>query len=101
MRAAAVTIVLAAAVLGVAGCGNGPGSAPPVEPADLSQAPRAVVWAVGDAATPGPDADRVARMIRRARPDRFLYLGDVYETGTAAEFRRWYDARYGKLARIT
>jgi hypothetical protein len=62
---------------------------------------RAVVWAVGDAATPGVRADRVARLVRRARPDRFLYLGDVYETGTAAEFRRWYHPRFGSLARIT
>jgi hypothetical protein len=101
MKAAAVAIAFAAGLLAVAGCGNGSGGAPPVKPADLSQAPRAVVWAVGDAATAGPDAGRVARMIRRAKPDRFLYLGDVYENGTAAEFRRWYDPRYGRLARTT
>ena len=27
--------------------------------------------------------------------------GDVYETGTAEEFRRWYHPRFGRLARIT
>jgi predicted phosphodiesterase len=62
---------------------------------------RAVVWAVGDAATPGRAADRVAALIRRADPDRFLYLGDVYETGTRAEFRREYHPRFGRLAHIT
>jgi hypothetical protein len=43
----------------------------------------------------------VAALVRRAEPDRFLYLGDVYETGTFAEFRRWYHPRLGRLARIT
>jgi hypothetical protein len=62
---------------------------------------RAVVWAVGDAATPWAAARRLARAIRRARPDRFLYLGDVYEYGTAAEFRRNYDPLYGRLGAIT
>jgi hypothetical protein len=61
----------------------------------------AVVWAVGDAATPTSAARALARMIRRARPDRFLYLGDVYDRGTAAEFRSYYDPLYGSLARIT
>lgn len=65
------------------------------------QAERAVVWAVGDAAAPLPAARRLATAIRRARPDRFLYLGDVYEYGTAAEFRRNYDPLYGSLASTT
>jgi hypothetical protein len=66
-----------------------------------AQADRAVVWAAGDVATPGVRAERVASLVRRGRPDRFLYLGDVYETGTAREFRRWYHPRLGQLARIT
>jgi Calcineurin-like phosphoesterase len=66
-----------------------------------AQAERAVVWAAGDVATPGVRADRVATLVRKAKPDRFLYLGDVYETGTAADFRRWYHPRLGRLARIT
>ena len=66
-----------------------------------SQEERAVVWAVGDVATPGVRADRVAALVRRGEPDRFLYLGDVYETGTAEDFRRWYHPRFGRLARIT
>ena len=62
---------------------------------------RAVVWAAGDAATPGRPADRVAALVRRGEPDRFLYLGDVYETGTPAEFRHWYHPRFGRLTRVT
>lgn len=62
---------------------------------------RAVVWAAGDVATPGRSADRVAALVRGGDPDLFLYLGDVYETGTAREFRRWYHPRFGSLARIT
>jgi acid phosphatase type 7 len=66
-----------------------------------AQSERAVVWAAGDAATPGPAADRVAALVRRGRPDRFLYLGDVYETGTLEDFRNWYHPRFGRLARVT
>ena len=64
---------------------------------DSGTAP-AVVWAVGDAATPTSAAARVAAAIRRARPDRFLYLGDVYEKGTREDFERHYDPLYGRLA---
>ncbi|HKP21625.1 MAG TPA: metallophosphoesterase, partial [Thermoleophilaceae bacterium] len=66
-----------------------------------ADATRAVVWAAGDVATPGPAADRIGRLVRRARPDLFLYLGDVYETGTLSDFRRWYHPRFGALAGIT
>jgi acid phosphatase type 7 len=66
-----------------------------------AQAERAVVWAAGDVATAGVRAERVAALVRRGRPDRFLYLGDVYETGTLADFRHWYHPRLGALARIT
>jgi hypothetical protein len=61
----------------------------------------ATVWAVGDAADGGRPGKRVARMIARARPDRFLYLGDVYEEGTPEEFERNYDPIYGDLKDIT
>jgi hypothetical protein len=66
-----------------------------------AQSERAVVWAAGDVATPGVRADRIAALVRRGRPDRFIYLGDVYETGTAEDFRRWYHPRLGRLAGIT
>jgi hypothetical protein len=92
MRILALALAVAAAVasLGV----GAPARQPP-------QSGRAVVWAVGDAAAPGPAARRVAAAVRNARPDRFLYLGDVYEYGTATEFRRSYDPLYGSLAGIT
>ena len=62
---------------------------------------RAEVWAVGDAATPNQSARRLAARIRAADPDRFLYLGDVYEDGTAREFREHYHPLYGPLAAVT
>jgi calcineurin-like phosphoesterase family protein len=96
---AGAAIALAAAAAGAAGAGGAvPG---PAAPPSAAQAERAVVWAAGDVATPGVRAERVASLVRRARPDRFLYLGDVYETGTAEEFRRWYHPRLGLLAHIT
>ena len=45
------------------------------------------IWAVGDANP--PKSARVARLIRRADPDRILYLGDVYPTGSRDDFDRW------------
>ena len=98
--AAVPAIALAAALIGC-GAGAAPLATRPAATGAQANADRAVVWAVGDAATPGRPADRVAALIRRAHLDRFLYLGDVYETGTAAEFRRWYHPRFGRLARIT
>jgi 3',5'-cyclic AMP phosphodiesterase CpdA len=61
----------------------------------------AIVWAVGDGPDGGSHAAQVARLIRRARADRVLYLGDVYVNGTAHEFARNYEPIYGKLAKRT
>ncbi len=61
----------------------------------------AVVWAVGDGADGSDAARAVARRIARERPDRLLYLGDVYEHGSAEDFRERYDTVYGALAPIT
>jgi hypothetical protein len=61
----------------------------------------AVVWAVGDGANGTTAAKRLATTIRRDRPDRFLYLGDVYDRGTRAEFARNYEPVYGALATRT
>ena len=63
-------------------------------------APPAVVWVVGDA-FPTAQAKHLARAVRRDRPDRLVYLGDVYNTGTAREFARNYDPLYGQLGAIT
>jgi len=60
-----------------------------------------VVWAVGDGADGDREARRVARLIERDRPDRFLYLGDVYPEGTAEKFAENYDTVYGGLAERT
>jgi hypothetical protein len=61
----------------------------------------AVVWAVGDGAAGTAPAKQLARTIKRDRPERFLYLGDVYDSGTRAEFARNYNPVYGALAPIT
>lgn len=56
----------------------------------------AEVWAVGD--SDPPRSGRVAGVIRRADPDRILYLGDVYPKGTYDDFRRWAKP-FGSLVR--
>ncbi len=61
----------------------------------------ATLWAVGDGATGSPEARRVAKLIERGAPARFLYLGDVYENGTADEFRLAYEPVYGRLRKVT
>lgn len=94
MRCRAATCLLAAAGLLAAGCGA---AAPPERPQASTPT---VLWAVGDGADGGSQGRQVARLIRADRPDRFLYLGDVYERGTAAEFRHNYSPAYGRLNRI-
>ena len=60
-----------------------------------------VLWALGDGADGSRAAARVAEMVVRRNPDRFLYLGDVYETGSAAEYESNYAPAYGPLERRT
>lgn len=60
----------------------------------------AVVWAVGDGGVAEPDDDRVADRIQHEGIDRLLYLGDVYETGTAAEFRDNFAPSFGRFRDI-
>src|SRR3954453_17393787 len=54
---------------------------------------RATIWAVGDSAG-GPSAPRVARLVKDGKPDKVLYLGDIYEgeRGFSA-----YKRLYGRL----
>ena len=60
------------------------------------------VWAVGDGGVPTPHDDAVAARIESAGPfDRLLYLGDVYETGTADEFQRNYHPSFGRFKERT
>ena len=59
------------------------------------------LWAVGDGAVAGPEDDAVAARIEREGLDHLLYLGDVYETGTAEEFRTHYHSSLGRFKGIT
>ena len=63
--------------------------------------PVSVVWAIGDGADGGAHGRAVAAMVGSHRIDRLLYLGDVYESGTASEFRTNYAPLYGRFNRIT
>ena len=74
----------------------GAGPAAPAQPESS-----AVVWAVGDGADGTTPARRLARRIERDDPDAVLYLGDVYPSGSAADYARNYDPVYGDLAEIT
>jgi calcineurin-like phosphoesterase family protein len=68
---------------------------------DSSKTARPVtVWAVGDGDA-GPASVGVANLIGAGGPDRVLYLGDVYEDGTAADFANNYAPTFGRFARIT
>ena len=71
------------------------------QPAPGPGAPRAIVWAVGDGADGSARARRLDRLMAAGDPDRFLYLGDVYETGSATDFERNYARVYEALAEIT
>jgi hypothetical protein len=63
--------------------------------------PRSIVWAVGDAADGSPTSKAVAGMVAGHRVDRLLYLGDIYDAGTAAEFAANYRPIYGRLNAVT
>jgi len=56
-----------------------------------------VVWALGDGAAGKPAATWLAARVAADRPARVLYLGDVYESGTAEEFREHMGGAYGRL----
>ena len=56
-----------------------------------------VIWAVGDGADAGTDDDALAARIAREGVDRFLYLGDVYDRGTASEFQSNYGSSFGRF----
>jgi len=67
-----------------------------------------IVVAAGDIACnrgPAPSGCRqaaTARLVRSLRPSAVLALGDLqYETGSLAEFRRWYAPTWGRFRRIT
>jgi len=70
-------------------------------PLVAAAAATATLWAAGDGANGSAPSKAVAAMIARDRPDRFLYLGDVYPVGSADAFRTAYDPVYGRLAKRT
>jgi hypothetical protein len=61
----------------------------------------ATVWAVGDGADGGQATLGVGQLVERGKPDKFLYLGDVYEDGTLAELTNNYGPAFGRFGRIT
>ena len=62
---------------------------------------RTVVFALGDGADGSTTSRELANHVQAQNPDRFFYLGDVYETGTAAEFAGNYEPLYGSMANKT
>lgn len=99
------SLVVVASALLAAGCADRGPEAPPPSPsapfAPSPEEPGAVVWAVGDGADETSEGRTLARRIAASSPDRLLYLGDVYEEGTAEDFRENYASTYGPLAART
>ena len=62
-----------------------------------------IVAAGGDGASGEAAAVNVANLISSLSPNLFLYLGDVYEKGSVAEFYNWYGTttNFGLLSAIT
>ena len=80
-----------------------PNNNPPTITSGTTPAPGAnlVVAAVGDGAGGDTTATSVANLIGSWSPNLFLYLGDVYEKGSYAEFSNWYNGAFGALRPIT
>jgi acid phosphatase type 7 len=103
-RRMALAAVSACLALAGAGCSSGdppprahtsPGAFPTPH-----RSPTPTLWAVGDGDGSAPSA-RIAALIARDRPTAFLYLGDVYEGGSAGDFRRDYAPTFGRLRSLT
>jgi hypothetical protein len=62
-----------------------------------------VVAAVGDGAGGETTAANVTNLIAAINPNLFLYIGDVYEKGSVAEFYNWYapSTFFGRFRSIT
>jgi hypothetical protein len=94
----AVRIAAAVCAVTLSACGGGDGGAEtPVPEVGRSAELEGGVWVVGDGAVPGEADDRLAKMIEGHGVDQFLYLGDVYDHGTAEEFRSNYDTAFGRF----
>jgi len=92
------SVLIAAALL----LSSGPaGAAKPVKRRPPPPANGTVVFALGDGADGSSTSTALANYVSSQNPDRFFYLGDVYETGTASEFATRYDPLYGAMAAKT
>ena len=63
-----------------------------------------LVAAGGDGASGEPSAGAVTKLIASLNPNLLLYLGDVYESGSPAEFYNWYGTSstyFGQFRSIT
>jgi hypothetical protein len=60
-----------------------------------------VLAAAGDGADGGVNAAALTDLIGRWSPNLFLYLGDVYESGSISEFTNWYRRSFGRFRKIT
>ena len=70
--------------------------------AGVAPAGAQTIWAVGDAAWPGSPADEaIADRMQAEGIDGLLYLGDVYDSGTAAEYARNYNSALGRFKNFT
>src|SRR5580765_2218796 len=80
-----------------------PNNNPPTITSGTPPAPGAnlVVAAAGDGAGGDTSSTSVANLVGSWSPNLFLYLGDVYEKGSYAEFSNWYDGAFGALRPIT
>ena len=103
-------VAVAAATLGSGTASKGQTSSAVLSGAAADAAPlrlrgaargRTVVFALGDGADGGSTSRALARFVARQRPDRFFYLGDVYESGKASEFATHYEPAYGPLGART
>jgi chitodextrinase len=59
-----------------------------------------LVAAAGDGASGEANSARVSDLIASFNPNLFLYLGDVYEKGSPAEFFNWYGGDTGNFGRF-
>ena len=60
--------------------------------------------ATGDGASGELNAGKVANLVAALNPNMFVYLGDVYEKGSPAEFFNWYgtpSTNFGRFRAIT
>jgi hypothetical protein len=69
-------------------------------PKEVTEGP-VVVAAVGDGAGGMPGSYEVSNLIEGWNPDMFLYLGDIYNSGSYTEFINHYEPTFGGMRDIT